>query len=311
MPYVGPENVPGRGINALDTATNVGGDSAGLQAVLAQLRARGVTKIDANAIRSLVNENARDPGSADVNPQTLGPTVLNLRNAGIEDASPMPARGGGGSNDTSAQPTPSRSITPTAASDSATPTPMPPAVDPAGGSSLLQSLAPLLAGGGAAAFPLGRYILDKMRGGGVPGVAGIPGSVPMLPSPEARPMLGGPEQPPLLTGPDAQARIGGPEPVPQVAGPRAGASQIAAPGEAPPIALPNQSTGKPPIPLQDANVPRPALETAGVQLSPATAPVPETPASAAVDKAVGSDAPAPRARAPRAKAPRIRVPVLR
>jgi hypothetical protein len=303
MPYVGPENVPGRGINALDTATNVGGESAGLQAVLAQLRARGVTKIDANAIRSLVNENARDPGSADVNPQTLGPTVLNLRNAGIEDASPMPARGGGGggggggSNDTSAQPTPSRSITPTAASDSATPTPMPPAVDPASGSSLLQSLAPLLAGGGAAAFPLGRYILDKMRGGDVPGVAGIPGSVPMLPSPEARP---------LLTGPEG---------APAVAGPRVGAPQLAAPGEAPPIALPNQSTGRPPIPLQDANVPRPALETAGVQLSPAnpaTAPVPETPASAAIDKAVPADAPvAPRARAPRAKAPRLRVPAIR
>lgn len=286
--------------------------SPALRAAMAYLSTKNLQPT-ADNIRSAISANSVDPGDAVANGPNLGPVIPGLRNAGIEDASPMSGRGGGGSgsNDTSAQPIPSRSITPTAASDSATPTPMPPAVDPAGGSSLLQSLAPLLAGGGAAAFPLGRYILDKMRGGGVPGVAGIPGSVPMLPSPEARPMLGGPEQPPLLTGPDAQARIGGPEPVPQVAGPRAGAPQLSAPGEAPPIALPNQSTGRPPIPLQDANVPRPALETAGVQLSPATAPVPETPASAAVDKAVGSDAPAPRARAPRAKAPRLRVPPIR
>jgi hypothetical protein len=273
-----------------------GPSSSGQQAVIAYLQSKGLP-VNAGNIRRAVEANARDPGSADVNPQTLGPTVLNLRNAGIEDAN---------DGNTSAAPSGNVKIDPLQITSSPprVPSPATPdagATDPTSGSSLLQSLVPLLAGGGAAAFPLGRYILDKMRGGGIPGVAGIPGSVPMLPSPETRP---------LLTGPEARPALSGPEPVPAVAGPRAGAPQIAAPGEAPAIPLPNQSTGRPPIPLQDANVPRPALETAGVQLSPATAPVPPTDASAAVDKAIGGDAPAPRARAPRAKVLRIRPPKL-
>jgi hypothetical protein len=252
----------------------------------------------ADNIRSAISANSVDPGDAVANGPNLGPVIPGLRNAGIEDAN---------DGNTSAAPSGNVKIDPLQITSSPPRVPLPAtpdagATDPTSGSSLLQSIAPLLAGGGAAAFPLGRYILDKMRGGGIPGVAGIPGSVPMLPSPEARP---------LLTGPEARPALSGPEPVPAVAGPRAGAPQLAAPGEAPAIPLPNQSTGRPPIPLQDANVLRPAPETAGVQLSPATAPVPPTDASAAVDKAIGGDAPAPRARAPRAKAPRLRVPAIR
>src|SRR4249920_3739695 len=90
-----------------------GPSSAGQQAVIAYLQSKGLP-VNAGNIRRAVEANARDPGSMEANGPNLGPTVLNLRNAGIEDASPMPARGGGGGN-TSAPPT---SIAPTAASDS-------------------------------------------------------------------------------------------------------------------------------------------------------------------------------------------------
>jgi hypothetical protein len=277
--------------------------SAGLQAVLAYYKSKGVgpEQVTPDMIRQAVAANARAPGDVEANrvglgaDLGLGPVVPGLRNAGIEDAN---------NGNTSAAPSGNVKIDPLQITSSPPRVPLPAtpdagATDPTSGSSLLQSIAPLLAGGGAAAFPLGRYILDKMRGGDVPGVAGIPGSVPMLPSPEARP---------LLTGPEG---------APAVAGPRVGAPQLAAPGEAPPIALPNQSTGRPPIPLPDQSAPAgPRLPTTGpgfapeIPSNPAIAPVPPTPASAAVDKAVGGDAPAPRAKVRGRAGARIR-PLVR
>lgn len=291
--------------------------SAGLQAVLAYYKSKGVgpEQVTPDMIRQAIAANARAPGDVEANrvglgaDLGLGPVVPGLRNAGIEDA-----------NDGNTSAAPSGSVTATPPkfySDSAASQPLavgprvtPPAGDAGGGDgSLLQSLAPLLAGGGAAAFPLGRYILDKMRGGGVPGAAGIPGSVPLLPSPEARLMLTGPEQPPLLTGPDAQARIGGPEPVPQVAGPRTGAPQPSGPGEAPPIAFPNQSTGRPPVPLPDGGVSPPLLpllQTPGVDLQRP----PASSISPAIDKAIQPPAVerAPVRGLPRGRPPRIILP---
>ena len=295
MPYVGPENVPGRGINALDTATNVGGESAGLQAVLAQLRARGATKIDANAIRSLVNENARDPGSADVNPQTLGPTVLNLRNAGIEDAN---------DGNTSAAPSGSVSATPPKFySDDAATQPLPVGSPPAGdagvgaggvpgsgegGSSLLG----LLPGAGG----LGAAILTHMmlnRGVPVP-----PPAAAVIPSPAA--VQAGPRL--TTTGPGFDPEIG------PVGARPSGPGFDPEYGPARPAAPPTQPAPGPRAPVEPVVPP--------VAPSPATAPVPPTPASAAIDKAVGSDAPAGRAkglggRAPRAKTPRMPIPMIR
>jgi hypothetical protein len=287
--------------------------STGLQAVLAYYKSKGVgpEQVTPDMIRQAVAANARAPGDVEANrvglgaDLGLGPVVPGLRNAGIEDAN---------NGNTSAAPSGNVKIDPLQITSSPPRVPLPStpeagaaAPDPTSGSSLLQSLAPLLAGGGAAAFPLGRYILDKMRGGGVPGAAGIPGSVPMLPSPEARLMLTGPEQPPLITGPETQPRIGGPETAPQVVGPRVGAPQLPTPGEAPPIALPNQSTGRPPIPLPDGGVSPPLLpllQTPGVDLQRP----PASSISPAIDKAIQPPAVE---RAPVRGLPRGRPPIIR
>jgi hypothetical protein len=283
MPYVGAANVPGRGIDQLDTATNVAGPSAGLQAVLAYYKSKGVPadRVTPDMIRQAIAANARAPGDPEANGPNLGPTVLNLRNAGIEDASPMPARGGG---NTSAAPTSTALPVP----------PIPPeqggggggggeggggggeggGTPPAGGSSLMQTLAPLLAGAGAASFPLGRMILDRMQGARIPGAAApevrLPTTGPGF-DPEYGPRL--PGQAP--TGPGFSPEYGPTVRPPPVAPTGPGFSPEYGSGVAPPPAAP------------------------------------PTPASGAIDKAV-ADTPKPvRAKTPRARTPRVRIPPIK
>ena len=297
-----------------------GPESSGLMLVRRYLEGKGLP-VNAGNIRRAVEANAREPGSLEANGPRLGPVVLDLRNAGIEDASPMPPRGGGGGR-TSAPPLPTPPVPPEGAGSNDIPgspaSAMPPSniptpgpVPPQAGPRVLNIQSPqqqLLGGPGEVPLLGGPPETPLLSGPGVG--AAVLGGVPLaalLERARANLSLAGPRAAPTLSGPAPAPQIDGPAPVAQVEGPRGPA--LAAPAERPPIALPNQSTGRPTIALPDAAVPRPALQTAGVDLQapPASSITPPTPASAAIDKAV-RDTPAPtRAKTPSAK--RIKLPV--
>ena len=318
MPYVGGDNIPGRGIGALDSATNVGGDSAGLQAVLAQLRARGVQKFDANAIRDIVNENARPGGDPSANGPNLGPVVLNLRNAGIEDASPMPSGGGR----TSAAPTrdpvppipPAQDTSPQPPASSPgvgyVPPAMPPPaaiVNPPGGPMPMHDIPGPPRSGDPVTNPVNPQLNPPPAGaavqppGGGPSVgSAIAAGVPAVALSQLLRGLfsqGGPSAaPPLaLPAPPVQRALPAPEPQLRIAGPPAAPAQPRIEGPPPRLALPAPPPSyRPPLIEGQPN--------AGFQPEFQRPP---DPVGASIDKAVPADAPvAPRARA---KARRLRL----
>lgn len=309
MPYVGAENVPGRGLGQLDTATNNPGDSYGLQAVMAYLKSKNAMPT-ADNIRQAVMANARAPGDPSAAGSNLGPVVLNLRNAGIEDAAPMPSarRGGGNTSALPTPPIPPQQDTSPQPPDSSpgvgyVPPAMPPPVvqaqppggdippgdypgPPRSGGPVTNPVNPQLPPppAGAAAIPGGPGGLGALIAGGLPllqylrGGSAAPGLTPRaLPGPTPQLALPAPEGRPALPAPEPRLALPAPEARP---------------------ALP-----APPTPLA---LPAPPAEPSGPGFSPEY-PISESPAKAAIDRAVPADAPvAPRARA-RARGGRIRL----
>jgi hypothetical protein len=236
-------------------------------------------------VRRALEGNAANPG--------LIPGLVNSTPSTEADDQAAMARaraGSGGGGSTSALPTP-----PVPPQQTAQQTTLPPLDTGDGNDVAMQILRGLGLGAGGsalagAALGAGRRMMGN-RSAGAPGepnvnIAAPPGEPPLsLAGPETRLALPAPEMP---GGPATRLGITAPPEVPAL--------------PAPPLRIAGPAPPTPPLPIND---PRPIAVPEEPIILPAS------PASPAIDKAVGGegDVAAPkRARAPRARTPKVRVP---
>ena len=281
MPYVGGENMPGRGIDVIDRVTPAAldtGPSAGRRNIEAYLQSRGLPLTGENSRRAL-EANARQPGTI--------PNIVNrpLSDAGADMGAGAPRDrntgtgpnvGGRGSAareiGSGAQPMRTTSG-PNAPSDSAASAPKPvlPQTPPQAGpratlAPTQQPNDPLGMFSGPSAGGIGAAILASILGGLRSGSQFV-GNTP--PGPSGRmmdaivdPRLGGGQPPPMLAGPRAQLAAPTPSVTPMAPPPsdplQAALGRAVPPDVAPP---PAQAT-------------LPQRSSAPLQLDPPPAPPP-------------------------------------